>query len=1518
MRYAIVLIATFTLPLSLCVAAGDDAMLSVMPPTVETRDEGRRVVQDVNLSTIANTYTLRYDAIELADEPGRIAHAKWAPSLGYTPLGIAGPDDALWYNQGFFIWTFDDLNIQDYQAQFRVVREEGPDAMVEYVWDTPKAKVTARFAVTAGSDKLLFFGRYEPKEEISEVKLRLMAYPATFTQPWNRTLTTATRTLTEGTAEIDLSAERWLLLEDVTEGRPASGSAGLLLGDATAFSKVSGDGIGGYAEYVNLTLAAGRREFVLGLYELPSAPDYQATRDYFGRLGDSESDALAKLVQADLDQVLPPLPVDPDRRAAIERSDAEALQRPAELWRADPTPLEFPWAAQLSGGPVKVSLLCPRFKAYESMELARRLQMDVRHVYFDGDGALTDPNAWPYRGTTGIGPLPAGLLNRRAAAICADPEREVIMVSRINADVLGPRVRRAILEAVASGKGLLLTGGMGVLKGWPPELTATPDEGLLQSALASLPWQELPGLREGERGRTSAVPFKAFRYGQGRVVVQDVRLGAYSCLVPLNDATEGLEGATDRMLAFAGQVMLATAGRVPAATVVVPKPEKAPLAAVPGELAVSTTGQFSDALVRVQDDCDNVLALGPQDLAPGGAKIALPPLPAGRRYFVDVALRDQDGACVGYGGTVLDTTPARRLAEVTLAPSVRVHEVAVPRVDLAQGGMLACEARLLPGVESQLPEFRWEVSDCFGRVLARATTPGEPGEEGFFGRAELSLPRPVTVSHRLDIRVACGDRVVGVYRQPFTIPVPYPYDDFTVLMWSYPGGEPVVRAENRLCYELGSEMMDLCHMRGYTDVGAAREYAVASASGQRLVPYVSRIALDENSDHTLTPGPFDPAFIERERASMQVCSRQAAPYRPAAYTLGDENYLSRGRTEVDGSPETMVHFREWLQDRYQSIEALNAAWDSDYAGFADITEPMWIEEAVQQERSYAAWFDHRIFMDTAFADCHELFADVIRAEDPEAKVGWDGFLGYHWQAGYDFEKLTRNLELNQVYTIDFPQGEFVSSLKRPDALSGEWGNSVADREDGFTAICWHNLFKGHNSAWWWTSWGCDYIPFNPDLSVSNMGRWFFDAAAEIRSGPGKALVHARRDTSRVAILYSQTDLFASRLAGRLAEGSVFTQWLSNHKGLLNALHDVGVGYRHIGAAQLEQDPSCLEGYKVLFLPLATCLSEKQSEAIRGFVEAGGTVVADGRAGILSGNGMILPRRALDDLFGVAGPAGPEGFAAPTRAVEITWEGTTLKTSALDPGLRTTSGTAMGAAGEAPVLITNQVGRGMAVTLNVPFILFNEVRQQAEGDFVRGLLKGLLEAGGVAPYADLGDAECIKQSLFVDEGVQYLCLEQDILVRGLPTQDITVTLPEMAIVYDVREGKQIGDGWTDTWTTQISRGTPRLYALLSYEVAAVEATVPAAAAAGGTVPVEVAVQVDPGEAKFHVVHLAVYAPGSDRPHRQYSQNVECPGGKGQASIPFALNDTPGTWRLVARDVASGTTVDKTLELRAPEG
>lgn len=1489
----------------------EDATAIVARPRVSKVDKGKRIEQDVVLATSLNSYTLRYDQIELPDDPAKIAHPKWAPTKGYTPLGIVSPSMACWYNQGFFIWTFDGFNIKDHKARMRVIREFGQDAMIEYVWDTPKVRAVARFAITSQSDKLLFFGRWKPKEEIKDVKLRLMAFPVTFAKPWERALTTAKRTLTKGSAEIDPTTERWLLLEDMHPGRTGAGSAGLLLGDASTFSKVVVNGIGGYAEYVDITLDPSRREFALGLYEYPAMPDYEATRAYFRRTADAESDALARLVKADLDQPLAPLPVDKQRLAQAVKADEDALERPAEIWRANPEPLAFPWAARIPGAPVRVAILAARWSAYDTMELARRLEMDVRHQYFDTKGAITSPRSWPYRRQTGIGPLNTSLAQRNAVRICGDATREMIFIGDLEAGAIGPRLRATILARVKKGTGLLLSGNK-PLAGWPKELTAKPDPTLAEPALAAVPWREIPGVKH-----LSKPPLKGYRFGEGRVLVFTANIGRYLSLLPLNQETEGVDGIDDRLLAFHARAFLSAAGRKLSVPLAIGAPTAPVKAGERAKLPVTIDGEWSTSQVRVQDDLDVVVALGDDLLDRESGALRLPPLPAMRRHFVDVVVRNDDGDCVGFAATVVDVEPAHTIGEVSLSPAKLTHAKAVPMVELVDGGKLVCRTTVAPSGDGLTLE--WRVRDCFDRLVARGES--AVGSDGR-SRVELALTKPVTPAHWLDVTLRKGETPLAMKRVAFAVPLPFAYDDFTILMWSYAGGDLTVRRENRRCYELGSDMMDLCHMGGYSDEGAAREYALAARSGERIVPYVTRIAGTEREDHTLAPGLFNQAWIKNQRDAVARSARQAAPYAPPAYTLGDENYLSRGRHEVEVSPGSMAAFRAWLKQRYGGIDTLNVAWGTKHAGFDAIKKPMLIEQAAKQTETFAPWFDFRTFMDAAFAGLHERLAGYIREQDPGAKVGWDGLLRYHWQAGYDFWLLTRNLELNQVYTSHPVQGELVRSFARPDALTGEWGNNVADKEDGFSAITWHNLFRGHNSCWWWTSWGCDYIPFNPDMSVSHMGRWFFDSAAEVKAGPGNLLVRARRDDSGVAVLYNQADLFAHKLATEISgekDWPYTLNWRSDLLGAMRMLEDFGCQYRFVAATEVEDDPASLEAYRVLVLPYAACLSEELVRTIRAFVEKGGLLVADGRTGLLTGNGGVRKARPLDDVFGVKTAACLDGFTQTPATEKTKVSETELELTVLEPKLTATAGRPGRTVGDMPLFLSHRLGKGHALLFNTPFAAFNTLRVKGDpGVYLEPLGEAFAHVGAKS-YAKLttatGPARSIEQTLFVDGSLTYLALQQDLLRRDLPEQAMTVTVDQAANVYDVRAGKLVSDRPTTTWKTAISRGTPRLFALMPYRVTAVDATAPKTAEPGYEVEVAVVVRAEGATPQYHAVRLDVFAPGSDAPHRQYSRNIACPGGKGSTTIPLALNDASGTWRLRLTDAATGTTTEALLQVRS---
>jgi hypothetical protein len=96
----------------------------------------------------------------------------------------------------------------------------------------------------------------------------------------------------------------------------------------------------------------------------------------------------------------------------------------------------------------------------------------------------------------------------------------------------------------------------------------------------------------------------------------------------------------------------------------------------------------------------------------------------------------------------------------------------------------------------------------------------------------------------------------------------------------------------------------------------------------------------------------------------------------------------------------------------------------------------------------------------------------------------------------------------------------------------------------------------------------------------------------------------------------------------------------------------------------------------------------------------------------------------------------------------------------------------------------------------------------------------------------------------------------------------------------------------------------VYACLPYKVEAVNLSGLATRYAGGAA-VDLAVTLQPAAAsgEAHDLRLEVFGPdGVER--TVYADRFRTQQGTGRTSIPLALNDAPGTWRLRVTDVASG--------------
>ncbi|MFQ5811504.1 MAG: beta-galactosidase, partial [Armatimonadota bacterium] len=502
---------------------------------------------------------------------------------------------------------------------------------------------------------------------------------------------------------------------------------------------------------------------------------------------------------------------------------------------------------------------------------------------------------------------------------------------------------------------------------------------------------------------------------------------------------------------------------------------------------------------------------------------------------------------------------------------------------------------------------------------------------------------------------------------------------------------------NRVLAESGVDTIDNVGVTQSDGPTMATVCRNAAWRNLRSVPYITRIASMQMTGLVRRPCLTDPEHLSAWLASLRERAAAAAPYGPPAYTLGDENFLVRTKLDVCSSPTCLARFREYLQETYGDLAALNAEWDTELKSWDEAT-PITLDEATETKQ-YARWADHRRYMDRVFTEAHALARDVIREADPGARVGFDGVFSLDSWHGYDFYQLVRASDLSQVYARRFNQIEYLRSFHGSDTLLGAWHNRIGnDDEISAKRVAWHLLFHGFNSGWYWTSYNTGPAALFPDLRPTPQLRWLAESHGEIKSGIGKLLMNAERLHDGIAIHYSQASVHGNTLLGR--------QLPEAHWGALLAIEDLGLQYDFVSSPQIER--GALEDYRAFVMPASCAVSAKELAAIRAFVERGGLLIADILPAVMDGRCKPLEQGALDDVFGE------------TVSADVT---------ATMPDA------------DVPPLTPNAFGRGRALLLGFPLGDYRDLRTAGSEAAFREALRAVLASRGIeAQVRVLSDGE----------------------------------------------------------------------------------------------------------------------------------------------------------------------------------
>jgi hypothetical protein len=1138
----------------------------------------------------------------------------------------------------------------------------------------------------------------------------------------------------------------------------------------------------------------------------------------------------------------------------------------------------IPWAKPWAQGKLRVFFITPfSGAAREVTEVWQRADIDL---YGETTASSTElgrsTGCFPDVQDTSPEEKGARLLRK-----LSEQRYDVFVVGNFNWSAFPPQVQYALLEQVAAGAGLVIVHPRQVR----PEILHHPDAANREWILAGIPLQAIPFF--AQQGAPAAAAeaaqavgerlLKTYRAGKGRVAVidygQDRAVQPCSgglSLTPWEDFDFQKPTYYEYYMALVIRAILWAAGKVP--PVRLTDLPSAPLTVRVGEateLAVGVQGPPPPAGLTLrwrlkncwgEEEGSGAVAVGVDGLR-GRINLRLPALPGGRHFcdlFLDSARGREDFAALALQAVGVASVAELEAEEDTQPP---------------YGG--GVRGRVTPGAS----ELRIELRDNYGRLfyLPPATQRPQPQADGRF-RWRIppeALRRAVSSCVRVRVQVLAGGQVCD--QQEAIVTVPRSLDEeYPACMWGMMPGYVGHLAARRL-RELGFNIV-----LGGSTAQNARALAVEDLKN---IPYCTRLASREHfvNAHTL----------RQTCEQLTQLGRELARYHPHVYSLGDENFVP---SDLGYAPEDQPWLRQYLQQRYPSLETLNRAWGTEFSSWEQV-RPLSREEA-RARGKLTAWHDLLCFREELYAQRHHQYADALRAGDPHARVGAEGsqeqdleltLAARHNSPPLDFWGPYRDLRYNTL----------LRSLAPRDLVRGNWfGGYRSQRQDPKTLpnFLWAALLDGNNLLQYFALATVETI-FNTDFSLTYYSLWYWEDLQKLLDGPAQLLQRAAYDYDGVALLHSQASLHVSGLE----EGP--GRYEQAHHALLEALNGAWLQHYYV----TDRHPEQLEAgrIKMLLLPCARALSPEVCRALRAYVEGGGVLVADVRPAVMDGSAARLGRSPLWEVFGVRMGAQPKPTppAQPTLGGEYRWPGGLLRVPTLslpavvaDAAVELADAQALGRVQDVPVLICHRFGKGLAVLLNFG----------VEGlgpTALTPLLRALAEAAGVRPAAAIlgPDGRPLADCRLARFRYGNITIH-GILLGNSHTKPLTCTfrLAQPAHLYNSLTGKYLGA--TGSAKIELTPAHGGLLCALPGPVDAVRVRAPATVRAGQDAPVEISL-VGLGAQGPHLVRLHLLGPDGRR-RRWYDRTVLAQDGQAKLSVPFAYNDPNGPWTIEAHEVASG--------------
>jgi len=724
-------------------------------------------------------------------------------------------------------------------------------------------------------------------------------------------------------------------------------------------------------------------------------------------------------------------------------------------------------------------------------------------------------------------------------------------------------------------------------------------------------------------------------------------------------------------------------------------------------------------------------------------------------------------------------------------------------------------------------------------------------------------------------------------------------------------------------------------VRGPAFLGAAAEKVAQEYAQQKDPLTLVRLPCLDNAQ-------------ERERWTSTLLETVSTygPRGPLGYSLGGRFWVTDPERPLDVcfSPATLSALRGWLAERYDSVRALNAEWEVKFGGWPQVV-PMTAAEVVARERakgeggrlSLAPWVMHRRFMDERLADVAGGLWNAAQRQDETARVGFGGFAGANAYGGYDASRLPgvvgwlarREGPASSALANGFNQ-KLLQSRRAPVPVVVE-----VPLEAGAPWRLWDSLLSGDRGA---------LLTGAPDISDQQAVKQALTAihpvVSEINAGLGA--VFGRDDcvpkTVRIALVYSQPSIEVLWMLDALALGQDWSQaagvenstWQRNFVAWLELLEDVGLHPVLITPDEIGRPAFEDARYAAVILPKTVALADEQAQALRGYVQGGGFLVADSQCGLFDEHGRQRETALLDDLFGVQRSDLRSGDArgrftpllsekaveqpAPDRLAVLALNLERSGFRPVEPSIRKQGAAPLVTFGETAALLARPPApgsrsRGSTLYLNTTLLDYPQARTQGKGEALRQLVRNLLRVVDLKPQVRVveegtgRDLPLVGKRLFQHNGLMYLALlyPYGSEVPATPAeQKIEIRLLEQPYIYDMRTGEFRAR--TEVLRATLKPYEPLIYSLLPYKL---DEVVVEGRVRGRDLTYDISLvrreQGSPTE--DHVVRLELDGPdGLTR--SAYTAVLVVPSGRLTARTRIGLEEPAGGWTIRVVDVITG--------------